>query len=91
MRAKLSATVFLALIGCGSHSGQTPRSLVGDGNQPLLPIASDETVTIAYSGRQSPEGSVMITIKPDGEVRYELIDHTTSSPQTILVNQLELD
>lgn len=69
MRTQLLAFALLVLAGCGTQK-QAPRSLIGDGNNPSAPVARDETVAIGYKMQSPYNGTIMITVFPNGLVTY---------------------
>lgn len=84
----LISTMLLGLGGCGAWNDMTPRTLVGDGHHPMVPIASDETIVIGYRLPSDSARSAIITIAPDGKVRYEVSGDPPGPDRTILVKQI---
>lgn len=65
------AALLALLGGCDSHKQTAPRSLIGDSNQPALPLGPDETVTIGYQVGSRSDKSNAVTIRPDGMISFE--------------------
>ncbi|MEI6642942.1 MAG: hypothetical protein WCL10_12965 [Novosphingobium sp.] len=57
--------------GCDGHKQAPARSLIGDGTQPALPLAPDETVTIGYNANSRSEQHNSIMIRPDGTITLD--------------------
>ena len=71
-RCKLiTGALFLcALGGCHATNDLTPRTLIGDGQSAVVPLATNETVFIEYSLPGPDERSGEVIIMADGLVQY---------------------
>jgi len=86
--------LLLPLAGCSSHEDLMPKSQIGDGSQPLLPIAPDETVFIGYPADKSRERVVNLTILPEGKVIFETYSSSETydasrQPKPVLTKRIE--
>jgi hypothetical protein len=67
----ISGALFLcALGGCHATNDLAPRTLIGDGQSAVVPLAAYETVFIEYSLPGPDERSGEVIIMPDGLIQY---------------------
>lgn len=81
------AALLLTLTGCDGYKDLAPRSQIGDGSQPVQPVAPDETVTIGYSAERSWERVVNLTILPEGKIIFETYD-ASRKPKPVLTKRI---
>lgn len=79
--------LLLPLASCQGYENLAPRSQIGDGSQPLLPLASDETVTIGYPVEKSWKRVVNVTILPEGRIVFETYD-ASRRPKPVLTKRI---